>query len=137
MKKSHLLFLFIFTAKVLHAGNADEIENLIRSNIAATQSESIAGVMDTMHPDSVSYAQTKQLLPGLFEQYNLKYTLISYKYIAEDGEYAYARVLQRTEKVSGPEFRSNDLDMIQIFKRDQGLWKLWSQAVLEVSPVNR
>lgn len=133
--KSFFIVLGFVLANVMFAGNAEEIEQMIRQNISATQAEDISAVLQTMHPDSLLYAKTKQVLSGLFQSYDLKYTLISYRYIAEDGAYAMARVLQRTEKLSGPKFMDNDLDMVQIFKRDQGGWKLWSQAVVTVNAV--
>ena len=37
-----------------------------------------------------------------------------------------------TEKISGPAFRNNEIDMIQIFKKENGKWKFWSQAILYI-----
>jgi len=58
--------------------------------------------------------------------------LISYEYIGLSGEYAIARIKFKTTKISGPAFKNNSVDMIQVFKQENGTWKLWSQANLEI-----
>lgn len=130
--KYAFLSLFLFFPLMSYADTAQEIEDLIKQNLEYTEAKNTDAVMETMHSDSLSYQPTLQMLQQLFPVYDLKYTLMSYKFVAEEGGYAYARVLQRTEKVEGPEFQDNDVEALQIFKQEDGEWKFWSQANLRV-----
>jgi hypothetical protein len=66
------------------------------------------------------------------ENYELSYKLMSFDFIGLSGVYAICRTKQRTLKISGPAFRNNDIDMIQIFKKENDTWKFWSQAILYI-----
>lgn len=131
--KNYFLFFCLMATNVLLGGNAEEIELVVRDNLRAMATEDVEAVLATVHPESLTYAQTEQVLQTMFERYDLEYTLIAYRYISEDGGYAMARVVQRTQKIEGPEFRDNDIDLIQIFKKDGTEWKLWSQAILNIA----
>ncbi len=117
-------------------GIEDQIKETVVRNINATESENTEAMMETIHTQSPFYLMTKQQMQPLFENYDLDYELLSYDYIGQTGEYATARVIFRTNKVSGPAFRNNELDIIQIFKQEDGMWKLWSQANLDVKFTN-
>lgn len=47
-----------------------------------------------------------------------------------------ARVKLATKKVTGPDFQDNELDLIQVFRKEDGEWKFWSQTILEVRPID-
>ena len=97
-----------------------------------SEKENIEEYMKTVHSQSAIYSATKQTLQQLFPSYDLKYELLNYTFIAVEGDYVLARVKQRTRKVSGPAFRNNIIDMIQIFKMENGIWKYWQQAILDI-----
>ena len=80
---------------------------------------------------------TKQQLAPLFDNYDLKYEILSFTYIGRDNQYAVARVKQSTQKLSGPAFRHNILDMVQVFRQEKGQWKFWNQVILEVTYINQ
>lgn len=61
----------------------------------------------------------------------LKYELISLKYLATDGDYAIARVLQRTTQTPPVNIKNNESDMMVAFRKEGGTWKFWNQALLE------
>ena len=130
--KPVILTLALAVPVMSYADTAQEIEALIQKNVAYTESENVEAVMSTMHSDSLSYQATLQMLQQLFPVYDLSYTLLSYKFVGEEGGYAYARIIQRTEKVEGPDFRDNDVEALQVFKQEDGEWKLWSQANLRI-----
>lgn len=131
-----LLLGLLFAPCIAQAGIADEIKETVIKNMDATQAEDTTMMMDTIHTQSPFYLMTKQQMQPMFENYDLKYELISYAYIGQTGEYALARVNFKTHKLSGPAFKDNQLDIIQIFKQENGTWKLWSQASLEVNFLN-
>ncbi len=111
---------------------AGQVKATVIKNMETTQAENTAMMMSTIHTQSPYYLMTKQQMEPLFESYDLKYELISYEFIGVSGEYALARVIFRTSKVSGPAFKDNELDVIQIFKQEDGVWKFWSQASLNL-----
>ena len=109
---------------------AMELKSVITKNFKAYELEDIEKVMETVHSKSPGFKATKEFSSQIFPAYEIKYELLSFKYIAVEGEYALARVKQKTSKISGPKFKDNIIDSIVIFKQEAGQWKLWSQATL-------
>ena len=124
------IFLLSTTA---FANTSSNIEQVILDNLKHTQTEDSAAAMGDLHSQSPAYLATQQMLQQLFPAYDLQYELLSYKFIGEDDEYAYAKVKQRTRKISGPAFQNNEIEMLMIFKQENGVWKLWTQANLSIS----
>jgi len=108
------------------------LEKVIQENAKQMKAENIEGTMATIHSQSTLYASSKNFIARLFDIYELDYEIKSIKFIAHDEELAYVRVKQITKKVSGPAFKNNELDMLQIFKQENGEWKIWSQANMSV-----
>jgi hypothetical protein len=125
-----VLFL---VSSLVYADTASDIEEAILGNLKHTQNEDVAAVMGDMHSQSPAYLPTQQMLQQLFPAYDLNYELLEYTFVGEDGEYAYAKVKQSTIKVSGPAFQNNKVEALQVFKEENGTWKLWTQANLSVS----
>ncbi|MEB8431829.1 hypothetical protein OO007_06285 [Cocleimonas sp. KMM 6892] len=108
------------------------LEQAIHENVKQMKAENIEGTMATIHTKSNLYASSKSLISRLFDIYELDYEIIDIKFIAHQDELAYVRVKQLTKKVTGPAFKNNELDMVQIFKQEDGKWKIWSQANMSV-----
>ncbi|PCJ47149.1 MAG: hypothetical protein COA74_12315 [Gammaproteobacteria bacterium] len=89
-------------------------------------------VIDQIHPNSLSYAQSKQMLKQLFANYQLDVSLKEFKYMGKDKIYAYAKVQQKTLKISGPEFKNNITEQLIVFKQDGDDWKIWTTAILNI-----
>ena len=113
-----------------------QIKTVVMENFRATESEDLDAVLDTIHTQSPDYFSIKQLTVSLFETYHLRYDLLSFSYVGQNGKYAIARIKQSTRKVSGPSFQNNDLDAIHVFRKENGKWKFWSSAILEVRYTN-
>lgn len=111
---------------------ATEIEAVLMENFKANESEDLDAALATIHTQAPIYTSTKQASNSLFETYDLKYDLLSFSYVGQDGKYAITRIKQTTTKVSGPAFRNNDLDAIHVFRKENGKWKFWTTAILEV-----
>ncbi len=54
---------------------AAEIKALTIENLRATEAEDIEAVLDTMHTQSPTYSNTKEILISLSETYDLKYQM--------------------------------------------------------------
>ncbi len=113
-----------------------KLREVIIENFAASQRKDMEGIKRTIHSQSPAYITSAQTLKQLFDYYDLKYELLSFRYIGADGEYAIARGEQKTIKLKGPAFKDNVLDSIYIFRKENGEWKLWQQAVLESRFIN-
>jgi len=131
-----ILSLILFQPAFAAPEAKEEIEKAVKANMSYLEQEDPDGPMSTIHTQSLSYKPTKNALAQLFGAYKLSYKLISYEFIVVDRGLAYVRVKQRTKKISGPAFNNNEVDMVQIFKQEDGVWKLWSQANLTISYIN-
>lgn len=118
------------------ADTAADINAVIQQNLTHTQNEDLDAMMSTVHSQSPSYMPTRQAIGQLFPVFDLKYEILEYRFIAEDDEYAYAKIKQLTTKVAGPAFNNNEIEALQIFKKENGHWKLWTQANLQIKFVN-
>ena len=116
-----------------NADIATEIEALVIENLRATEAEDLNVMLDTIHTESPGYSQTQKAVNFTFETYDLKYKLLLFRYIGQDSEYALARFKFSAEKVAGPDFKNNILDTIHVFRKENGKWKIWSQATLEIT----
>ena len=111
---------------------AKQIKQTVIDNLNALQNEDLNQMMGTIHTQSLSYLTTKEQIVPLMENYELSYELLSFDFIGLSGVYALGRTKQRIVKISGPAFRNNEIDMIQIFKKEHDRWKFWSQAILYI-----
>jgi hypothetical protein len=140
IRKLVIIGLGLSLSVTVHAAGDDiqkAINSMVISNVQATQEENLDAVLQTIHTQSPGYLATKQQLVPLFDNYDLKYEILSFKYIGRDNEYAVARVKQSTKKLSGPAFRNNVVDMIEVFRQEKGQWKFWNQVILEVTYTNQ
>lgn len=72
------------------------VKEVIAENLKVTQQEDVDAIMSTMHSMSPNRAATKAQFPALFKRYDLKYELVDYSFVSLSGNYAIARVKQRT-----------------------------------------
>lgn len=111
---------------------AEEIREVVFENLRATQVEDMDAMLATLHSESPSYTQTVELATVLFENYDLNYEILLFRYIEQDGEYAIVRLEYSSQKIAGGEFNDNNLDTIHVFRKENGEWKIWSMAILEI-----
>lgn len=131
--KSLISAVLILLSVNTYADTASDLKNAVLDNFKHTKNENFDAVMGDIHTQSPAYLQTQQILQQLFPAYDLQYELVSYKFIGEDNEYAYAKVKQKTQKISGPAFQNNEIEMLMVFKQEDGVWKIWTQANLSIS----
>ena len=125
-------------ATVVRAGESIDktLRELVIAGLQANQDEDINAVLQTIHTQSPAYDKIAQHIPRIFENYDLKYDLLSYAYLGTDNEYAVARILQSTERATqepgSPNFQNNKADVIQVFRKENGVWKFWNQVILKL-----
>ena len=117
--------------------NAREIESKLKEvmleNIKGTEAEDVDGTMKTVHSKSPLFQATRKQLSQLFGKHlALKYDLVSLKYLAIDGDFAFARVRLRTTQAPPSNFKSKETDILVAFRKENGTWKFWNQVVLDI-----
>ena len=120
------------TINIKNKDVATEIETVVAENMRAVSAEDLDATLNTMHTQAPNYLSTKQTMSSLFETFDVIYDMLSFSYIGQNGEYAFARISQSTRKVSGPAFQNNNIDAIHIFRKENGEWKFWQSAILEI-----
>jgi len=111
---------------------SNALKKAYEQHITAMDKEDNAAIMKSFHGQSPAIMQITQLMQQMFPVFDLKSELLNFKYIGLDGEYAIARVEQKSVKVSGPMFQDNITDTIFIFRQELGVWKLWQAAPLDI-----
>ncbi len=111
---------------------AEDIKEVVFENLRATQVEDMDAMLATVHSESPNYAQTEKLAAMLFENYDLSYEVLLFRYIEQDGEYAIVRLKYSAQKLAGAEFNDNNIDTVHVFREENGEWKIWGMAILEI-----
>jgi len=122
------------------AGAADDklgttLRGVVEENVRAYDARDTDAFVRTLHPQSPGYEATKAILSDQFREGDIKVTLVDYKYIGHDDEFAVARVKLKTMAPPGStDFQSNVTDSVVLFHRDEfaRAWKLWSDDVIGV-----
>jgi len=111
-----------------------EMRAVIDGQIEALNVEDIEKTMSFSHDDAPMYDQQIAMLQKIKETFDLKTSLISFEYVgmSNDGEYAFAIIKQKTEKIQGPGFRDNLVTSGATYKREKGVWKLWQSVTFDV-----
>lgn len=111
---------------------AKELRAVIDANLDASNSRDLDAYMASIHPKSMGYAVTRKQMGDLNKKYELSYKVTKFAFVGLDGDYAICRVRQETKRKAGPEFRDNEIDTLQVFRKDNDAWKIWTSAALEV-----
>lgn len=119
------------------AGAADDklaasLRGVMADHIRAYDAEDAAGVLGTIDTRSPDYDPMRTALPEQFKDQDVKATLVDFKYIGHDDEFAVARAKIKVEGPPGSVFVNNTSDRIVLFHQEGGVWKLWSDDVLGV-----
>jgi len=137
MKTSIFVFALVLASfEVLAAERPTDaaIKALVAENLRASQAADLPAILETIHPESMSRTQMAGVLKAL-SAYKFKYEAVSVRFIAMSDNYALIRVVQRTTRLAGPEFRDNEIDGIWALRQDGMAWKYWSQMALALRPL--
>ncbi len=115
-----------------------ELKEAMLANIKATAAEDLAATMKTIHSNSPLYQTTRRQLTQVFGKYKgVRYELVSFTYLASDGDFAFARAVQRTTQTPPSAVKDNETDLLIAFRKESGTWKFWNQALLEYKLLKR
>ena len=111
--------------------------NAVRANVDAMETRNIAGIMETIHPESPNYAATQQFIEELLANCTLRCTLENTKVLSVGQDEAQVSFIQTTEKVSSEmPFNDNRLEGIHLLKKHNGVWKIYSTQVTKSEILN-
>ena len=107
--------------------------SVIEKNIQMCRDENAQGFMETIHEDAPGYSTTKQGLEQMFDAYDLSYELKETNVLDKSKDEARIHFVQVTKKISGPEFRDNQLEGVHTLKRSRGVWKIFNTEVTNIT----
>jgi hypothetical protein len=113
------------------------LKTVVEDNLRAYNAKDAAGSMRTVHTRSPQYDTTNAALPEQFKELDVKASLVDFKYMGHDDEFAVARVKIKIEGPAGSPFVSNTTDNIFLFHQEGGVWKVWTDDVLGVNFVQQ
>jgi hypothetical protein len=132
------LFLAIVLSAVAHAGDREEIRDVLVENFRACNEEDIEALMDTCSvdmPDRPGFRRESELL---FREKDVHYSLVDFRVTKLRGDYAEAWIVQKTyaaDRSSDSEARGafrngttllpreETVEYMAAFKRERGRWK--------------
>jgi hypothetical protein len=115
------------------AAIAEKLRKVMLANCEANQKEDLEAALATIHPESPTYASTRQVSEKLFSALDLKYELKSFGYLGKDDIYAVGRARVRAAGVAeNQQFRDNVSDLMIAFRKHGDDWKVWSQSILAI-----
>lgn len=114
---------------------ADALEAVVKQQVAAFNAKNLHASMATIHAKSPEYEPTEGELGSAFKDEKLTASLVSFRYVGHDDEFAVARVKVKVTAPGTPDFQDNVVDTLAIFHQEGGRWKLWDVYVLGASYV--
>jgi hypothetical protein len=109
----------------------------VRRNVRLLQEKKIDEMMETIHPQSPSFAGTRTEVADLVKDYDLKCDLAALDVIAARGDVIRVRFEQVTERRKGgvADLKTR-LTGVHVLKKDGGAWKIFDTEVISVDEVD-
>ena len=108
---------------------AKQLRGMLVAQAEAKQKEDLAATIENVDPRlTTKYAVQFQ---KIFRTYNLEYSIDEFKLLYHDDEVAVTRVKQTMKKLEGPDFKDNQRDALQIYRKRDGHWKIFEQVILD------
>ncbi len=108
---------------------AKQLRAMLIAQTEAKQKEDLAGTIENVDARLIVKYGTQ--FGQIFKTYKLEYSLDDFKLLYHDDEIAVTRVKQTLTKVEGPDFKDNERDALQIFRKRDGKWKIYEQVILD------
>ena len=109
----------------------------VRRNVRLLQEKKIDEMMETIHPQSPSFAGTRKEVADLVKEYDLKCELAALDVIGARSDAIRVRFEQITERSKGgvAELKMR-LTGVHVLKKDGGAWKIFDTEVIAVDDVD-
>lgn len=115
------------------AGLEATLRGVLEKNIDAYERKDAEATAKTVHTKSPAYEASKEAA-GELKDLDVDAEIVAFKYMGHDDEFAVARAKTKTSKKAGEteDFTDNTVDVIILFHMEDGVWKLWSEQVLDI-----
>ena len=102
----------------------------IQDNVKAFEKKDVDAVMATIHPQSPSFAATRDLVGQMFQSLDFKCTLSDLKVVTASPDEARVSFVQKTEKTGGDAPFPNNIEQgIHTLRPDNGKWKIFGTLI--------
>ena len=112
------------------------VVQVLYDNINALNNEDIEGAMRTISPESGAYDATKEITLGLFQDYDIRYTMESYKVLSITAEKALVEIVQVTVNQNDMPFNDNRMVATHELRPYQGQWKIYGTTIEDIDSLD-
>ncbi|MGD1851859.1 MAG: hypothetical protein ACFCBU_15150, partial [Cyanophyceae cyanobacterium] len=110
------------TTEAADDSKIEAVKLTLEENTRTMNEEDLGGHMETLDVDSPGFNNTKEMLEQLFEVYDLESKVEIIEVVESSPNTVKVRVKQTTTKISGPEFRNNELTVVHTLNNKNGAW---------------
>lgn len=107
------------------------LKQVLKQQISALNAESPDAVMLCFHEEAPDREGMRQVMVNQFRVRDLRYSLKSAKFVAEDGQYAYMRTWQVVDGRGEKTPFLGETEELLVFRKGRGGWKAWTSARLD------
>ena len=105
------------------------LRRMLEAQIQAKQDENLVALF--ANADRMVALRQQARFRKIFEAYDLLHSLDDFKLLYSDEGIAIARFRQTVRKTSGPSFRDNQKDALQVFVKREGKWRIFEQVIID------
>lgn len=110
---------------------------VIEDNVQALNNRDVDAVMATVHPESPTFAVTRDLVNQMLSSLELKFSVSDLMLVTSTPEEAQVTFVQKTEKVGGTgQFQDNIVRGIHTLRLDHGKWKIYRTLQTKATALN-
>ena len=111
-------------------------ESLVKQQMSALNLENPDGVMLVFHPEAPNRLELQRTLVQQFRMRDLRYKLLSLHFVAEDGPYAYMRMVQIVDGSREKTPFKGESELLLVFRKSTRGWKAWTSVRLRQKKIS-
>lgn len=104
--------------------------SLVKQQLSALNLENPDAVMLVFHPEAPNRLELQRTLAQQFRLRDLRYKLLSLRFVAEDGPYAYMRMRQLVDGSRERTPFKGETELLLVFRKSLRGWKAWTSVRL-------
>ena len=108
---------------------ASLLRQMLEAHTQAKQDENLPALC--VNVDRMVALRQQARFRKIFRAYDLLYSLDDFELLYFDEGIAIARFRQTVRKTSGPTFKDNQKDALQVFVKREGEWRIFEQVIID------
>ena len=104
--------------------------SLVKQQLSALNLENPDAVMLVFHPEAPNRLELQRTLAQQFRLRDPRYKLLSLRFVAEDGPYAYMRMRQLVDGSRERTPFKGETELLLVFRKSLRGWKAWTSVRL-------